>query len=144
MFVRQYPTYIQTRIYNPRTGLSSLSIIPISQASAIQRAGRAGRTSPGTCYRLYTSSVFSSLVSTTPPEILRTDLTSPLVQLKALGIDNLTKLEWVTLPPSETIVRALSALVLGGVVDESGNLTDLGKKVAEVPLGVRLACMVMP
>ena len=83
-------------------------------------------------------------MSTTPPEILRTDLTSPLVQLKALGIDNLTKLEWVTLPPSETIVRALSALVLGGVVDESGNLTDLGKKVAEVPLGVRLACMVMP
>jgi len=133
--------FVKMRAYNPRSGLSSLTIVPISQASAIQRAGRAGRTSDGVCYRLYTNTMYNKLTHTTAPEIIRTDLTSPIVQLKALGIDNLMKLEWLTIPPSETIVRCLTALIADGVIGTDGHLTQIGQKVAEVPLEVRLACM---
>jgi ATP-dependent RNA helicase DDX35 len=130
------------RTYNPRSGLSSLTVIPISQASAIQRAGRAGRTSNGVCYRLYTYEAYNQLGHVTAPEILRTDLTSPIVQLKALGIDNLMKLEWLTIPPSESIVRCLSGLIADGIIGTDGHLTPVGLKVAEVPMEVRLASMV--
>ncbi|KZV60896.1 P-loop containing nucleoside triphosphate hydrolase protein [Peniophora sp. CONT] len=133
--------FVKMRTYNPRSGLSSLVISPTSQASATQRAGRAGRTAPGICYRLYTRSAFEALPHTTAPEILRAELTAPIVQLKALGIDNLMKLEWLTQPPSETIVRCLSALIADGVVGKDGHLTTLGTKVAEVPMEIRLACM---
>ncbi|KAI0055480.1 P-loop containing nucleoside triphosphate hydrolase protein [Artomyces pyxidatus] len=133
--------YVKIRTYDPTVGISSLTIVPTSQASAVQRAGRAGRTSSGFCYRLYPPSAFERLPHVSLPEICRTELTSPILQLKALGIDNMMKLEWLTLPPSQTIAQALSSLVTYGAMTEDGHLSLLGQKVAEIPLEVKLACM---
>ncbi|CAL1703850.1 unnamed protein product [Somion occarium] len=133
--------FVKIRTYNPTTSLSSLSTIPVSRASAIQRAGRAGRTSYGACYRLYPASTFESLPPTTQPEITRTDLTTPILQLKSLGIDDLMKFEWVSSPPAEAVLRALESLVASGMVGEDGRLTVIGEKVAECPVEVNIARM---
>ncbi|KAI9509943.1 P-loop containing nucleoside triphosphate hydrolase protein [Russula earlei] len=136
--------FVKTRMYDGSVGLSSLKIVPISQASAIQRAGRAGRTSEGLCYRLYTFSDYNQLSTVTMPEITRNELSSAILQLKALGIDNLMKLQWLSIPPSELIAQSLSALTIHTVIDNDGRLTPLGTKVAEIPLDVKAACMVSP
>ncbi|KAI0371843.1 pre-mRNA splicing factor [Pilatotrama ljubarskyi] len=129
------------RTYNPSTAMSSLTTTPISQASATQRAGRAGRTAPGICYRLYTERAFEQLRPTTPPEITRTDLTTPILQLKSLGIDDLMKFEWVSSPPAESVLRALEGLVHAGMIGDDGRLTVIGEKVAECPVEVNVARM---
>ncbi|KAF7984085.1 hypothetical protein HWV62_17654 [Athelia sp. TMB] len=131
----------EIRTYNPTTGLASLSLIPTSVASATQRAGRAGRTSSGICYRLYPFSAFESLPHTTSPEITRVDLTTPILQLKSLGIDDLMKFEWVSAPPAESVLRALEGLVAAGMVGEDGRLTPVGEQVAECPVEVNIARM---
>lgn len=133
---------LQIRTYNPSTALSSLATVPVSLASATQRAGRAGRTSAGICYRLYPESALRSLPHTTPPEITRVDLTTPILQLKSLGIDDLMKFEWVTGPPAEAVLRALENLVAAEMVGEDGRLTVTGEKVAECPVEVNIARMV--
>lgn len=83
-----------------------------------------------------------SLPQTTPPELTRTDMTTPILQLKSLGIDDLMKFEWVTGPPAETILRALENLVGAGMVGADGRLTVVGEKVAECPVEVNVARMV--
>ncbi|KAG8923302.1 hypothetical protein FRC02_011231 [Tulasnella sp. 418] len=134
--------FVKVRTYNPTTSLSSLTPIPTSLASATQRAGRAGRTSPGICFRLYPESVLQTLPRTTAPEIVRTDLTTPILQLKSLGIDDLVKFEWVTNPPAEAVLRALETLVAAGMIGpEDGRLTMIGEKVAECPVEVGIARM---
>ncbi|PCH39572.1 nucleoside triphosphate hydrolase protein [Wolfiporia cocos MD-104 SS10] len=133
--------FVKIRTYNPTTALSSLVTVPISRASATQRAGRAGRTSSGICYRLYPERAFNSLPVTTPPEITRVDLTTPILQLKSLGIDDLMKFEWVTAPPAESAVRALEGLYGAGMIGEGGGLTIVGEKVAECPVEVNIARM---
>ena len=117
-------------------------IVPVSLASATQRAGRAGRTSSGICYRLYPEVTLKTLSHTTPPELTRTDLTTPILQLKSLGIDDLMKFEWVTAPPAESVLRALENLVAAGMVGEDGRLTVIGEKVSECPVEVNIARMV--
>ncbi|KAI9056633.1 P-loop containing nucleoside triphosphate hydrolase protein [Trametes sanguinea] len=133
--------FVKIRTYNPTTAMSSLVTTPVSQASATQRAGRAGRTAPGVCYRLYTEQAFERLQPTTPPEITRTDLTTPILQLKSLGIDDLMKFEWVSSPPAESVLRALEGLVHAGMIGEDGRLTVIGEKVAECPVEVNIARM---
>ncbi|KAJ3476329.1 hypothetical protein NLI96_g11231 [Meripilus lineatus] len=133
--------FVKIRTFNPTSGLSSLSTIPVSLASAVQRAGRAGRTSSGICFRLYSASTLDALVPTTQPEITRTDLTTVVLQLKSLGIDDLMKFEWVTSPPAESLLRALETLVASGMIDEDGRLTVIGEKVAECPVEVNIARM---
>lgn len=117
-------------------------MVPVSLASATQRAGRAGRTSPGICYRLYPESTLTGLPLSTPPEISRTDMSTPILQLKSLGIDDLMKFEWVTAPPAESVLRALEGLVGAGMVGEDGRLTVLGQQAAEWPVEIALARMV--
>ena len=129
-------------MYNPTTALASLATVPTSVASATQRAGRAGRTSAGVCYRLYTSSTFNILPLTTSPEITRTDMTTPILQLKSLGINDLMKFEWVSAPPAESVLRALEGLYAAGMVDEHGKLTAIGAQVSECPVEVGIARMV--
>ena len=131
-------------MYDGSVGLSSLKVVPISQASAIQRAGRAGRTSEGLCYRLYSFSDYNQLPAVAMPEITRTELSSAILQLKALGIDNFMKLQWLTIPPSESIAQSLSSLIIHSIIDDDGRLTSLGRKVAEIPLDVKAACVVSP
>ncbi|KAJ6513827.1 P-loop containing nucleoside triphosphate hydrolase protein [Mycena vitilis] len=133
--------FVKIRTYNPTTALASLATVPTSVASATQRAGRAGRTSPGVCYRLYPLSAFNSLPLSTPPEITRTDMTTPILQLKSLGIDDLMKFEWVSAPPAESVLRALEGLVAAGMIGEDGRLTIIGEQVAECPVEVGVARM---
>ena len=85
--------------------------------------------------------MFKSMVSTTAPEIARTDLTTPLLQLKSLGIDDLVNFDWITAPPAESILRALEGLLEAGMIGEDGRLTVVGGKVAEVPIEVNIARM---
>lgn len=118
--------------------------MPTSQASATQRAGRAGRTAPGICYRLYPAAAFDSLPKATPPELTRTDLTTPLLQLKSLGIDDFMRFEWISPPPSESVLRALEGLIRAGMIGQEGALTEVGAKVAECPVEVTIARMVGP
>ncbi|KAG9024377.1 hypothetical protein FRB95_011611 [Tulasnella sp. JGI-2019a] len=133
--------FVKIRTYNPKSTLSRLIAVPTSRASATQRAGRAGRTSSGICFRLYPESALTSgiMPATTPPEVVRSDLTTPILQLKALGIDDLVKFEWVTNPHAEGVLRALEGLVSAGMIGEDGRLTPVGEKVAECPVDVNVA-----
>jgi len=80
----------------------------------------------------------------TPPEITRTDMTIPILQLKLLGIDDLMKFEWLKPPPAEHVLRALEALVITGMIHEDGRLTSMGEKVAEFPVDFNIAQIVSP
>ena len=131
-------------MYNPATTVSSLVVVPTSKASAAQRAGRAGRTSNGVCYRLYTKAAYNTLPASTPPELSRTDLSSIVLQLKALGIDDLMKFEWISSPPAEIILKAYDTLNASGLVTDSNILTPIGSKIAECPLDHNIAKMVRP
>lgn len=111
-------------------------------ASASQRAGRAGRTSPGVCYRLYTETSYKTLPLTTPPELTRTNLSTPILQLKSLGINDLMKFDWITAPPVESVLRGLENLVAAGMIADNGSLTRMGEQVAECPVEVSVARMV--
>src|SRR5687768_6559644 len=91
--------------------MSSLIVTPISQASANQRSGRAGRVRAGVCYRLYTESDFyNTLPVRTIPEMQRCDLSTVILQLKALGIDDVLHFDFLSPPPSELLIRALEVL----------------------------------
>lgn len=123
--------FVKLRAFNPTTGIETLTATPISKASATQRAGRAGRTKPGKCYRLYTESAYQSLPEATIPEIQRSNLAPTLLQLKALGIDNVIRFNFLTPPPAELVIRAMELLYALGAVDSYAKLTR--------PLGVRMA-----
>ena len=123
--------FVKLRAYNPMTGIEILTATPISKASATQRAGRAGRTKAGKCYRLYTEAAYDSLPDSTVPEIQRSNLAPVILQLKALGIDNILRFDFLTPPPAELITRALELLYSLGAVDDYAKLTK--------PLGVRMA-----
>jgi ATP-dependent RNA helicase DDX35 len=123
--------FVKLRAYNPRTGIESLTATPVSKASAAQRAGRAGRTKPGKCFRLYTEEAFQSLPEANIPEIQRSNLAPFILQLKALGIDNVLRFDFLTPPPAELMVRALELLYSLGALDDYAKLTK--------PLGLRMA-----
>ena len=126
--------------YSAKAGLESLIVVPISRASARQRAGRAGRLCPGKCFRLYTLwSYEHELQENTEPEILRTNLGSVVLQLKSLGIDDLVNFDFVDPPPSDTLARALEMLFFLGALDDEGGLTRLGRQMAEFPIDPMMA-----
>ncbi|KAI6197168.1 hypothetical protein M3Y94_01192300 [Aphelenchoides besseyi] len=129
------PGFVKQKIYNPKSGMDSLVVTPISQAAASQRAGRAGRTGPGKCYRLYTERAFRDEMLPSPiPEIQRTNLAATLLQLKAMGINNLLEFDFMDAPPAETMITALSELYNLSALDDDGLLTRLGRRMAEFPL----------
>lgn len=125
--------FVKLRAYNPKTGIESLTATPISKASATQRAGRAGRTKPGKCFRLYTEQDYQGLSEVNPPEIQRSNLAPTLLQLKALGIDNIVRFDFLSAPPSELVSKALELLYSLGAIDEYAKLTrPLGYRMAEL------------
>lgn len=127
--------YSKLKVYNPRIGLESLAITPISQANANQRAGRAGRTGPGKCYRLYTESAMKEdMYQQTIPEIQRTNLSNTLLLLKSLNVNDLVKFPFLDAPPKDTITASLYELWCIGALDNFGNLTNLGIKMSKFPL----------
>ncbi|KRX96552.1 putative ATP-dependent RNA helicase DHX35 -like protein, partial [Trichinella pseudospiralis] len=127
--------FVKMRALHPDTGIESLMIVPISQASAQQRAGRAGRIRPGKAFRLYPESEFDKLRPFTVPEIQRIHLAPALLQLKALGINNVLRFHYLSRPPAMSMSRGLELLLALGAIDEDGKLTSpLGVQMAELPL----------
>ena len=127
--------YVKQNCYDPKLGMDSLVVVPISQAQANQRSGRAGRTKPGKCYRLYTEKAFNEeLLTHTIPEIQRTNMANTVLVLLAMGIYDLTSFDFMDKPSIKSINTALEELFHLGAVDKEGLLTDLGKRMAELPL----------
>ncbi|KAG8937174.1 Cyclin-dependent kinase catalytic subunit [Tulasnella sp. 418] len=134
------PGFVKQNSYNPRTGMSSLTVVPCSRASANQRAGRAGRVGPGKAFRLYTKWAYSNeLDENTVPEIQRTNLGMVVLLLKSLGINDLIGFEFMDPPPGETLMRALELLYALGALNDKGELTKLGRRMAEFPVDPMLS-----
>ncbi|KYR01152.1 DEAD/DEAH box helicase [Tieghemostelium lacteum] len=134
------PGFSKQKTYNPRSRVESLLVSPISKASAKQRAGRAGRTKPGKCYRLYTEKSFrEELEVQTHPEILRSNLSSVILQILRLGVTDLVHFDWMDAPVPETMMRALETLHYLGALDGEGNITKTGEIISEFPLDPQLA-----
>lgn len=132
--------YVKLRAYNPKTGIETLTATPVSKAAAAQRAGRAGRTKPGKCFRLYTEDSFRSLPDANVPEIQRSNLAPFILQLKALGIDNVLRFDFLTPPPAELMTKALELLYSLGALDDYAKLTKpLGTRMAELAVEPMMA-----
>ncbi|CAK7209119.1 hypothetical protein SBRCBS47491_000329 [Sporothrix bragantina] len=123
--------FVKQRAYNPSTGIETLTTTLVSKAAAAQRAGRAGRTKPGKCFRLYTEESYLGLPDANVPEIQRSNLAPVVLQLKALGIDNVLRFPYFTAPPTELMIKALELLYSLGALDDYAKLTK--------PLGLRMA-----
>ncbi|KAL3781170.1 hypothetical protein HJC23_008072 [Cyclotella cryptica] len=138
------PGFSKQKAFNAKLGMDSLVVTPISQASARQRAGRAGRTGPGKCYRLYTEMAYKNeMLPTNIPEIQRTNLGNVVLQLKAMGINDLLGFDFMDPPPVATLVGAMESLHALGALDDEGLLTRLGRKMAEFPLEPNLSKMLL-
>ncbi|XP_028254707.1 pre-mRNA-splicing factor ATP-dependent RNA helicase DHX16 [Parambassis ranga] len=138
------PGFCKQKSYNARTGMESLIVTPCSRASANQRAGRAGRVAAGKCFRLYTAWAFKhEMEETTVPEIQRTNLGNVVLLLKSLGINDLVHFDFMDPPPHETLVLALEQLYALGALNHLGELTKLGRRMAELPVDPMLSKMVL-
>ncbi|KAI5784672.1 P-loop containing nucleoside triphosphate hydrolase protein [Geopyxis carbonaria] len=133
--------FVKLRAFDAATGIDALAAAPVSKAAATQRAGRAGRTKPGKCFRLYTEKTYNEeLDEASIPEIQRSNLAPVILQLKALGIDNVVRFDYLTAPPAELMARALELLYALGALDDYAKLTrPLGTRMAELPVPPMLA-----
>ncbi|SPQ18754.1 27d842ff-5f29-4edd-a939-faf59b3ae1b8 [Thermothielavioides terrestris] len=120
--------------FRPRLGMESLLAKPISKSSAIQRAGRAGREGPGKCFRLYTEETYETLQETDLPEILRTDILSAVLTMKARGIDDVLSFPLMDPPEVESVEKALLHLHILGALSDDGSITETGRKMVLFPV----------
>ncbi|RLN96655.1 hypothetical protein BBJ28_00020329 [Nothophytophthora sp. Chile5] len=136
--------FCKVKVYNPKIGMDALQVTPISQQNANQRAGRAGRTGPGVAYRLYTERQFcNELLEAQIPEIQRTNLGYVVLLLKSLGVSNLLEFDFMDPPPQDNILNSMYQLWVLGALDNTGELTDMGKKMVVFPLDPPLAKMLL-
>lgn len=136
--------FCKLKVYNPKIGMDALLVTPISKANAKQRAGRAGRTGPGYCFRLYTDRQFrDELMENAVPEIQRTNLSNVVLLLKSLGIKNLLEFDFMDPPPQENIMNSLYQLWILGALDNTGDLTDTGRQMVDFPLDPPLSKMLL-
>jgi ATP-dependent helicase HrpB len=129
--------------FNPRTGLTRLETIRVTQDSAEQRRGRAGRLGPGICYRLWTAAEHRSLAARRPPEMLDADLAPLLLDLALWGTTNSSELAWLTPPPPGAVAQARELLTRLGALNTAGSMTPHGIQMAELPLHPRLSHMLL-
>ncbi|CAF2069631.1 unnamed protein product [Brassica oleracea var. botrytis] len=137
--------FSKQKFYNPISDIESLVVAPISKASARQRSGRAGRVRPGKCYRLYTEDYFlKEMPGEGIPEMQRSNLVSTVIQLKALGIDNILGFDWPSPPSPQAMIRALEVLYSLQILDDDAKLTSpTGFQVAELPLDPMISKMIL-
>ncbi|RMZ79375.1 hypothetical protein DV738_g3348, partial [Chaetothyriales sp. CBS 135597] len=136
--------FSKLKVYNPRMGMDTLQITPISQANASQRAGRAGRTGPGKAFHLYTEQAFKNeFYIQTIPEIQRTNLANILLLLKSLGVKDLLDFDFMDPPPQDTITTSLFDLWALGALDHVGELTPIGRTMTAFPMDPSLAKMLI-
>ncbi|EPY52977.1 ATP-dependent RNA helicase Dhr1 [Schizosaccharomyces cryophilus OY26] len=132
------------RVYNEHTSVQKFEVSWISKANADQRAGRAGRTGPGHCYRLYSSAVYDREFSQhSLPEILRVPVESIVLQMKSMNIDNVANFPYPTAPSRASLQKALQLLSVLGAIDREGQLTKLGEQMSLFPLSPRFSKMLI-
>lgn len=129
--------------FDPRSGLTRLETIRVTQDSADQRRGRAGRLEPGVCYRLWTKREQSQLAPRRPPEVLEADLAPMVLDLARWGARDPSELSWLTVPPPGTVSQAKELLTRLGALDAAGRITEHGKRMADLPLHPRLSHMLL-
>ena len=138
------PGFSKQKVYNPRTRIESLLVMPISKESARQRAGRAGRTRPGKCFRLFTETAFvKELIPRTYPEIFRFNHLSTILELKRMGVNDIVHYDLLDPPAPESLMRGLEDAYFLACLDDEGELTVLGKLASKFPLDLRLAVMLI-
>ena len=135
--------FCRKAVFDPRSGLSHFETLRISQDMARQRSGRAGRVSPGVCYRLWTAGTQQRMAATRVPEILEADLAPLVLSVAAWGESRPERLPWLTPPPADRLREARRLLELLGAVDESGAVTPQGRQMAAFPCHPRLARMLL-
>jgi len=129
--------------FSPRSGMTRLETVRVSQASADQRRGRAGRLEPGVCYRLWPEEAQRGLLPFTPPEILDADLAPLALELAAWGTSDAASLPWLTPPPAASLATARALLADLGAIDESGATTAHGRAMARLGQHPRIAHLVL-
>lgn len=138
------PGFAKQKVYNPRLGMDSLVVAPISQASARQRKGRAGRTGPGKCFCLYTESAYENeMLPTSVPELQRSNLAHTVLTMKAMGINDIINFDFMDPPPQHYVTSAMEKLYSLGALDEEGLLTRLGRMMSQFPLDPMLSKMLL-
>ncbi len=130
-------------VYEPDSGLTRLATVKVSRAAADQRRGRAGRTEPGVCYRLWEEAATASLEAFARPEILSSDLTGLVLDLAAWGATDPTNLPWLDSPPEPAVAEARALLRSLSALDADGRITPRGRQIRALPLPPRLASMVL-
>lgn len=130
--------------FHPETNIQSLDVVEHSKAGCRQRAGRAGRTKPGICYHLYTRDNFDLREDFTEPEILRTNLSSIVLAMEVIGIEDVIGFDFIDQPSPEAFESAYKELIILGAIKKDGRgLTETGKKMASLPLEPRISKMIL-
>ena len=136
--------FCKMNVFNPRVGMDALTLTPIAQANANQRSGRAGRTAPGYCWRMYTEVQYKlELLPTQVPDIQRTNLGNVVLLLKSLGVEDITSFEFMDQPPRDNLINSMYQLWVLGAIDGDARLTDLGRKMSNYPLDPALSKMLI-
>ncbi|XP_063152447.1 probable ATP-dependent RNA helicase DHX40 isoform X2 [Candoia aspera] len=136
--------FVKQLNHNPRVGLDVLEVVPISKSEALQRAGRAGRTASGKCFRVYNKEFWEQCMPDhMVPEIERTSLTSVMLTLKCLAIHNVIRFPYLDHPEEKRILAALKQLYQCGAIDRKGHVTRLGQFMVWLPLPPHLSCAVL-
>ena len=130
-------------VFDSRTGLSHLETVRISRDMATQRMGRAGRVAEGTCYRLWTKASEHLMAEQRTAEIEDADLAPMILDIAAFGENDIETLPWLTLPPRANVFKAKNLLMQLGAIDESGNITPMGKRMSALPCHPRIARMIL-
>ncbi|KAJ8104163.1 P-loop containing nucleoside triphosphate hydrolase protein [Lipomyces tetrasporus] len=133
----------KVKVWRHDLGLDSLLTMPISKSNASQRMGRAGREAAGKCYRLYTENDYHGLRSQSEPEIERCDVAFPILTLKLAGVTDVLGWNWLERPSKGAILSALTQLYVLKALDDEGQITDLGKKMAVLPLPPHLSAALL-
>ncbi len=129
--------------FDVRSGMTRLATVPVSRASADQRRGRAGRTEPGACYRLWDENAHGLLAERNSPEVLQADMAALVLELALWGVEDAARLKWLDPPPEAACLQARALLKDLGALDAGGQATEQGRRMAELPLHPRLAHMLL-
>ena len=135
--------FVKQRVADPASGHEQLVVTRESQANARQRAGRAGRVRPGCCYVLMTEGDYRALPAHSPPEMARCGLAGVALQLKALGVDNVLRFDFLAPPPPRSLASALELLFALGALDEAGGLTAMGERLSQLPLEPQMGAVLL-
>lgn len=136
--------YCKLKVFNPAIGMDALQVTPVSKANADQRKGRAGRTGPGMCFRMYTEHMYENeTLQNQVPEIQRTNISNIVLLLKKLGVENLYDFDFMDPPPQEIITNSMYQLWVLGALTNTGGLSELGERMVEYPLDSYLQKMMV-